>query len=1021
MGGMMGFRGGYYYYLPNEVGAESPRACPTATSASGWSHTPVTDLQRVYNGRPEEDEEGYAPSHYGASVVRLFPRTNPIHVDMDVLMENKWRQVQWGINWQFTSELETLLDVGGCEGKPCIGFLPITAGRDSSGGLPGVEFINGATGSDAQKRSQGIFVSEYGDNYSSNVGSHRKLCTMGRRACETAIHTLTARADGINATVRNNYCLVTEHAPLDVQPGSPGEGCEHEHRLSVVAALKDIGGPNSVAGKDEAEATFMALVESLGDKYPRSGEASEGLGGTHLGFSPKRRRSHEDEVGAGLAKMKGDIKNEERGLQEEIDTLKKEMGTAFDHITGVQLDVRTQQASAGPIDHVNALESKLSKCEKWVKGARGLSTSFGQADNSIEAATTFCGLLMNRLDVIEGTTKLNDVVTVPKGVKSDALTERVSITFLSTRAEGSTAAVGSLKHGGIWHVSRGKYITAIGNRFPQLSPEKISCGERTPNQDLGCVYPAISVSSLVDGSLKWNGSMIGGNNEQDQGDGDVISVCTMLPSRRALEQLRTVELSRITDVLRDFSVLRHPPLFLFEYCVNFLIDVMPWVDTNYDNMLSSTMYASIYEAEEGLRAVEGPAQVGALPRAASLAQLKVEGEDVPTLFQEMLVKDGERGAGAQEQRGLRLVRNAASEVACQVETDKALDTVVKERARNQRTQRSSEVNAATVEEEPTANICPYISGDEVPPVPFAITCGGTIDVPRASQRAGKQYGGRGRGTSQQADQGVSGQQQDGGITRERFCSQDGRPSEGSEGNVVEMERGITAVLLELARILHSVGERRSTALRDGRAPQFEVERAQRSSTEESQSLVHAEVNKVGSRMYIASGLVLSLTHMFDVPKPPSNIRMVYDGTESGHHLEAGEGGERNGVLPGLSWRGDFMEWIMGKKNPWSYVPLNEEAEQCSEGRASDWLGIEDWVRLHEVPGHRLRISPIAALSTVMEISAEDHLVNPHLAHVFVIPPTHDTNVDEAVVQGCRFEVFTSKREPHFGPALCSNH
>jgi len=52
-----------------------------------------------------------------------------------------------------------------------------------------------------------------------------------------------------------------------------------------------------------------------------------------------------------------------------------------------------------------------------------------------------------------------------------------------------------------------------------------------------------------------------------------------------LEQLRTVELSRITDVLRDFSVLRHPPLFLFEYCVNFLIDVMPWVDTNYDNML----------------------------------------------------------------------------------------------------------------------------------------------------------------------------------------------------------------------------------------------------------------------------------------------------------------------------------------------------------------------------------------------------------------------------------------------------
>ena len=59
-----------------------------------------------------------------------------------------------------------------------------------------------------------------------------------------------------------------------------------------------------MAGKDEAEATFMALVESLGDKYPRSGEASVG------GILAQKKRSHEDEVGAGLAKMKGDIKNE---------------------------------------------------------------------------------------------------------------------------------------------------------------------------------------------------------------------------------------------------------------------------------------------------------------------------------------------------------------------------------------------------------------------------------------------------------------------------------------------------------------------------------------------------------------------------------------------------------------------------------------------------------------------------------------------------------------------------------------
>jgi len=62
-------------------------------------------------------------------------------------------------------------------------------------------------------------------------------------------------------------------------------------------------------------------------------------------------------------------------------------------------------------------------------------------------------------------------------------------------------------------------------------------------------------------------------------------VTTLLQPIQILLQLRTVELSRITDDLRDFSVLRHPPLFLFEHCINFLIDVLPWVDTNYDNML----------------------------------------------------------------------------------------------------------------------------------------------------------------------------------------------------------------------------------------------------------------------------------------------------------------------------------------------------------------------------------------------------------------------------------------------------
>eukprot|EP00985_Skeletonema_marinoi_P005573 scaffold2427_cov153-Skeletonema_marinoi.AAC.2 len=66
----------------------------------------------------------------------------------------------------------------------------------------------------------------------------------------------------------------------------------------------------------------------------------------------------------------------------------------------------------------------------------------------------------------------------------------------------------------------------------------------------------------------------------------------------------------------------------------------------------------------------------------------------------------------------------------------------------------------------------------------------------------------------------------------------------------------------------------------GELPRFE-EAQRKSATEESQALVQAKVNKVRRRMYIAPGLVLILTHMFDVPKPPSDIRMVYDGTASG--------------------------------------------------------------------------------------------------------------------------------------------
>ena len=126
-------------------------------------------------------------------------------------------------------------------------------------------------------------------------------------------------------------------------------------------------------------------------------------------------------------------------------------------------------------------------------------------------------------------------------------------------------------------------------------------------------------------------------------------------------------------------------------------------------------------------------------------------------------------------------------------------------------------------------------------------------------------------------------------------------------------------------------------------------------------------------------------------------------------------------IDGLS-RQDFVEGMMGGVSPWEYIPLNEDAVQRSHGRVSDWvkkwwhdeegeawcsprklknggkdeqerwesetlkhLEAEDWFRLHEIKGHRLWTPPPAAMETVMELFAEDHLVNPHLAHVFVVP------------------------------------
>eukprot|EP00986_Skeletonema_menzelii_P007431 scaffold2926_cov176-Skeletonema_menzelii.AAC.1 len=86
-----------------------------------------------------------------------------------------------------------------------------------------------------------------------------------------------------------------------------------------------------------------------------------------------------------------------------------------------------------------------------------------------------------------------------------------------------------------------------------------------------------------------------------------------------------------------------------------------------------------------------------------------------------------------------------------------------------------------------------------------------------------------------------------------------------------------------------------------------------------------------------------------------------------------------------------------KGEPWTAPrPKGDDDQEkrafWSRGRGNRWesellvkLDPGDWFRLQEIKGHRLWIPPPAAMETVMELFAEDHLVNPHLAHVFIVP------------------------------------
>jgi len=110
-------------------------------------------------------------------------------------------------------------------------------------------------------------------------------------------------------------------------------------------------------------------------------------------------------------------------------------------------------------------------------------------------------------------------------------------------------------------------------------------------------------------------------------------------------------------------------------------------------------------------------------------------------------------------------------------------------------------------------------------------------------------------------------------------------------------------------------------------------------------------------------------------------------------------------VDGLS-RGDLIEGMMKVgSDPMRFLPLCEGAlERAGEvlgewvvtwwrdSEGKPWCGSdlrtltpEDWFLLHTFEDPRMWVPPPAAMETVLELFNEDHLVSPHIPHVFMVP------------------------------------
>ena len=109
-------------------------------------------------------------------------------------------------------------------------------------------------------------------------------------------------------------------------------------------------------------------------------------------------------------------------------------------------------------------------------------------------------------------------------------------------------------------------------------------------------------------------------------------------------------------------------------------------------------------------------------------------------------------------------------------------------------------------------------------------------------------------------------------------------------------------------------------------------------------------------------------------------------------------------VDGLS-RGDLTEGMMAGRDPLSFIPFNQGADERSGGRVSRWMrswwksrkGVDfcgmplktitkdNMFELKDLQAARLWTLPPAAMEVAMELLCEDRLAHPQWPHVFVVP------------------------------------